>query len=244
MEVRKPQSGQAGNGVVVSPSEARRNAIMDCAQALFFSKSYELTTVQDIISQAGLSKGGFYHHFSSKGELLDAILERFTQEGMAALDDVLSSSDLGALEQLNLCLDRVVQWETQSAQEMRMFIEALVDPRNAIFFQRFAGISLKMLKPILIQILEKGVAEGIFHVSDANIVSEVFIGLENGRLETVTQCFTLADAGDLKGAVEIMEARIDQEAGVVEQLLGVAPQTVVLARPEQLRAFFLAAKIA
>lgn len=49
-----------------------KDRIMDAAKTLFETKGYEHTTVADIIAMAGASKGGFYHHFKSKEEILEA----------------------------------------------------------------------------------------------------------------------------------------------------------------------------
>ena len=39
--------------------DLRRQAILDTAEALFFQRGYEETSVQDILDAMGLSKGGF-----------------------------------------------------------------------------------------------------------------------------------------------------------------------------------------
>ena len=63
--------------------DLRRQAILDTAEALFFERGYEETSVQDILDAMGLSKGGFYHHFESKMAVLEAVSAR-TGESDAA----------------------------------------------------------------------------------------------------------------------------------------------------------------
>lgn len=53
----------------------RKNAIINAAQKLFIEKGYHTTSIQDIIDQAGISKGTFYNYFASKIDCLLAILE-------------------------------------------------------------------------------------------------------------------------------------------------------------------------
>ena len=50
--------------------------ILDVSRALFREKGYEHTTIQDIVSALGMSKGAVYHHFKSKEEIMDAIEDR------------------------------------------------------------------------------------------------------------------------------------------------------------------------
>ena len=56
--------------------DARREQILRTAEALFYAQGYEQTSVQDILDAIGISKGGFYHHFESKLDLLDAICQQ------------------------------------------------------------------------------------------------------------------------------------------------------------------------
>ena len=50
-----------------------KDKIIDSAYELFAENGYDKTTVADIINKAGCSKGGFYHHFKSKFEIIEAI---------------------------------------------------------------------------------------------------------------------------------------------------------------------------
>ncbi len=44
---------------------------------LFAEKGYENTSVSDILKEVEISKGGLYHYFASKEEILDNISEQF-----------------------------------------------------------------------------------------------------------------------------------------------------------------------
>ena len=60
--------------------DSLRQTIMDAAWDLFYKKGYENTTINDIIRQAGTSKGGFYYYFRAKDELLNSLYSFFDQE--------------------------------------------------------------------------------------------------------------------------------------------------------------------
>lgn len=57
--------------------EATRQRILDVAATHFLERGFAGTSLNDVIKEAGLTKGGFYFHFASKAELvleaLDAI---------------------------------------------------------------------------------------------------------------------------------------------------------------------------
>lgn len=64
-------------------SEKSRQQILDSALKLFSHRGYGATSVQDISSAAGISKGNLYHHFPDKEKIFRALLERY----FAALSD-------------------------------------------------------------------------------------------------------------------------------------------------------------
>ena len=57
--------------------EETRERILDVAQKLFYEKGYDNTTIQDIIDGlGGLTKGVIYHHFTSKQDIMEKIMDR------------------------------------------------------------------------------------------------------------------------------------------------------------------------
>jgi AcrR family transcriptional regulator len=73
------------------PDVVRRNLI-DCAARLAAEQGFSAVSVQAVASAAGVTKGGLFHHFSSKHVLLEAVLGDL----LAKLDadiDVLISRD-------------------------------------------------------------------------------------------------------------------------------------------------------
>lgn len=57
-----------------------RERILDSAQALILDHGFGSTTVDAVVSRAGITKGAFFHHFASKAELGRALVERYARE--------------------------------------------------------------------------------------------------------------------------------------------------------------------
>ena len=56
------------------------NKILDVSMQLFLEKGYEHTSIQDIVNHlGGLSKGAIYHHFKSKEDILDGVMNKLYQ---------------------------------------------------------------------------------------------------------------------------------------------------------------------
>ncbi|MDQ0160360.1 TetR/AcrR family transcriptional regulator [Alkalibacillus salilacus] len=58
----------------------RREEMLDAAVQLFQKNSFHETSVEDITSACGISKGGFYKHFNSKESMILELLQRYYDE--------------------------------------------------------------------------------------------------------------------------------------------------------------------
>ena len=72
--------------------EEREDEILSAALKVFLQKGYRKTTMEDIIKQTTLSKGGFYHYFRSTKEILIAIFGKRPQEELRFLAEIKFSS--------------------------------------------------------------------------------------------------------------------------------------------------------
>ncbi|PVG81909.1 TetR family transcriptional regulator [Nocardioides gansuensis] len=60
--------------------------LVEVALRLFAEKGFESTSVQDVVSAAGVTKGAMYHYFGSKDELLAEIYSRVLRLQMERLE--------------------------------------------------------------------------------------------------------------------------------------------------------------
>ncbi len=64
----------------------KRQLIMDTALELFAENGIESTSIKQITDRCGISKGAFYLSFTSKDELIFAMIEHFISEFVAEID--------------------------------------------------------------------------------------------------------------------------------------------------------------
>ncbi|EIU7138620.1 AcrR family transcriptional regulator [Pseudomonas aeruginosa] len=67
------------------PAEVRLEELMGAAERLFLEKGVEATTISEIVEAADVAKGTFYHYFSSKNDMLEALGKRYTTQFMERL---------------------------------------------------------------------------------------------------------------------------------------------------------------
>ena len=64
-----------------------KEKLVRAARHLMLAQGYPVTSVDDIIEAAGVSKGSFYHHFQSKEELALTAMHEFLADGAALMMD-------------------------------------------------------------------------------------------------------------------------------------------------------------
>jgi AcrR family transcriptional regulator len=97
-------------------SEATRALLLDTAQRLFAAQGFAATATEDIVAQAGVTRGALYHHFADKRDLFRAVfvaLEERIMTGVAELaataSDPWAALRAGAHGFLDACLEPTVQ---------------------------------------------------------------------------------------------------------------------------------------
>jgi len=71
---------------VVMKKNSTKDSLIRAAANLAAIKGFDRTSVQDVMAEAGVGKGSFYHHFPTKDALGLAVLEQDRNGFMAMLD--------------------------------------------------------------------------------------------------------------------------------------------------------------
>jgi TetR/AcrR family transcriptional regulator, transcriptional repressor for nem operon len=72
--------------------QATRERILRVAERLMTDQGYSATSVDQVIAEAGSSKGAFFHHFTSKSDLAVQVVERYVTADLAHLDAGLAAT--------------------------------------------------------------------------------------------------------------------------------------------------------
>lgn len=92
--------------------------ILQAAAQEFYRRGFQRTRVEDIAAAAGLSKGGFYAHFSGKDAVFDALLRQYLSGATMDLQEQFK-----VLPSMPQVIDRLSEMFTQGlAQENTMIV--------------------------------------------------------------------------------------------------------------------------
>ncbi len=164
-------------GRVHKEHDKRRGEILDTAWGLFAERGYDTTTINAIIEKMGISKGAFYHYFSSKEEVLDAAIERITLGVLAEIKETLDDPSRPALDKLNRFLGVSLRWKRESVDVIRALLVALNRDENIMLRHKLNLRSIAIVTPVLADIIAQGVKEGVFDTPHPREVAELILHL-------------------------------------------------------------------
>lgn len=103
--------------------EAKSQAIMDCAAALFAKEGYPSAKMQDVAKACGATKSMLYHYFPTKDDLLFAMLTEHLERVIQGIEEALQSKGQPRERMLSL----VQAYTQKSAQSRRRHMVAMQD---------------------------------------------------------------------------------------------------------------------
>ncbi len=200
-----------------------KTRILDTARELFFAKGYDDTSVNDIITRAGSSKGAFYHHFKSKEDLLDTISELIARDSMAAVRKI-AEEKTDAVQKLNKIFSYSRQFKTSNKRLVRVFLDALYRPSNIQLLERMKTRGWRMIAPELSAILKQGMDEGAFDAENAeeciSVLGDITFGLAKANAEY------LLSGDDTKRGLEALIEKNHAYERAIEKILGAKPGSI------------------
>jgi AcrR family transcriptional regulator len=105
----------AGGGRKAAQSEATRAQLVGVATRLFAERGYAGVGTEEIVREAGVTRGALYHHFADKRELFRAVHEgveaavvRGIVAGVAGIDDPWDLMIAGVRAYLDACTEPTV----------------------------------------------------------------------------------------------------------------------------------------
>lgn len=144
---------------IVKKPHVRREEIIKAARELFHAKEYDKATMQELMKELNIAKGTIYHYFSSKEDLLEAVVEGLIDEELKKKEKLLADCRNKNLDALQ-CI-RLLATADRMAEENEQILEMLHQPGNIIMHARQLGRYLTKLAPIYAAVIEEGCEQGI-----------------------------------------------------------------------------------
>lgn len=221
---------------ITKAPEERRSELIACAQTLFYSKGYESTSVNDIVTEVGVAKGTFYHYFDSKQAVLEAMIEHLLEQSMVLLETVAADDSLDALTKLTRIFNVMGNWKTERKAELLAVTRVMYLDENVLLLHKFKLLSVTAVAPILAKVIQQGVAEGVFQTEFVQEAAEIFLHTAQAFSEAFAHILLHAEEYQDPAAI-VRQKKMAYEAAL-ERILGASPGSLPLFDPAIIDAWF------
>jgi TetR/AcrR family transcriptional regulator, cholesterol catabolism regulator len=222
---------------VVKHPDIRRAELLDRAAGLFLRHGYDNISLNDLIADAGVSKGAFYHWFPSKDALITALAERSAREQFAFLEDAVAACDGDALARLNAVLRAGfdVNMKMGGPEQLAAMV-SLLRPDNAHLYGRILAVEQALFLPLLTRLISDGVAEGVFDTFDPEGVADMVYGLAARTNSNVVEVLQAADEPARQRAIDRLTTRFKLHGLAIDRILGLPDGSVTTLTRAQVEA--------
>lgn len=160
--------------------EKRTEDIVNAALEVFLDKGYEGASMEAIAKKAQISKGGLYHHFSSKDEILFYANERLSEPLYGFVQNSLANPDAG--EGIKSYIRNYLEFWMNHQKELTFFFltmtKALACPDMWSFYEDYYN----KMEGFLTGFFEKGIQDGGFMEHNAKAGSIALLSALDGVL--------------------------------------------------------------
>lgn len=139
-----------------------QKTIYENAKHLFKEKGYDKTSLAEIIEASGCSKGGFYHYYKSKEDILPQVLDEYEQVYIECINQFLQPEQSGYENLLNF-YRTVYEDQSEDAILRKELYDIIVQIDRGDLFRDMRKKADGALIKMFCELLEKGKIDGSMH---------------------------------------------------------------------------------
>ena len=151
--------------------------ILQTAESLLESYSYDELSISEICEKAAISKGGFYHHFSSKDQIIAVLIGRQMQEyTYTRVAPLLGKKDAPTL--LETYLQTGLDYLKNHPNDTLARCWLAISQHGELATSHLSLLSYQLLQNILTQGIEEGTfRKDIDQLFYANFIAATYTGI-------------------------------------------------------------------
>ena len=145
---------------ITKDPETRRKEFIAAARELFVEKGFDQTSVSDITNRVGMSHGSFFYYFKSKKGVMEEVINDNLTSWKDFMLDLVANEEMNALKKMQIIFGMTIK-SRKAKQNINEFFQK---EGNAVMYREHRRKSREIVVPLITQIVEQGVDEGIFNI--------------------------------------------------------------------------------
>ncbi len=151
-------------------SDERRDQILLAARQCFVERGYESTSMRDIATTSGLSKGGIYFHFDSKMQVFLSLVDEEYDRSMAFLEAITRNTDSITVKLSQLAQHFLDHFASNLDRSNFFMVSSEVALREPAVRQKLFDLQSRYIE-VLTEFIESAMAAGELRVSNARVMA-------------------------------------------------------------------------
>lgn len=141
-----------------------KDKIIQESYELFATKGYEKTTIADIVKASDSSKGGFYHHFKSKEDIIDTILDNYVQDLKTYYNNLFDHYNNDIIKVFNGIFETVTIYKSNYMIKLPVVMKMFYLEGNSLIVVRMSESFAQMTEAFYCELIAKGNQEGLWSI--------------------------------------------------------------------------------
>ena len=136
-----------------------------------------------------------------------------------------------AVEELNAFLSRSRRLKVSMAPMVRRSLRVIFRPENLTLRHRINAATISKVAPVVAEILERGVGEGVFETPDPLGTAEMLLLIGTGVHDTIARAIEAYEHGSEQAAANQLNGRLQLYEMAFNRVLGLEDDRVSLVEP-------------
>lgn len=199
------------------PANAKYDQILDALQILLKDRNIQSISVSEIAQTAGIGKGSIYYYFSSKEEILHALVERSYKKPLQVAHHLAEQTDIPPFTRMAMIFQTC---RNSSAEFLRQSSPEDTSAEQALLHKNYLTYLIQELKPELTAIITQAVEKGEIHFEHPDALAEIVLIILTVKLDnTIVPSSPEELVETLRGLIALLEGVTDKQTGALNFLI-------------------------
>lgn len=154
--------------------QTKYDQILDALQELLENRNLQTISVSEIAQKAGIGKGSIYYYFSSKDEILEALVKRRYEKPLETAKTLAEQANVSPFTRMAMIF-QACRYSSSAFLGKESAPLSLSAHEKSLLHEKYMRYLISELKPTLTEIIKQGIAGGEIHFDYPAALAEIVL---------------------------------------------------------------------